>query len=438
MSRLLPRPLILAALTGLVAACASAPQPVYTPPRPTPPPPVEEPVRQPEPRPEPRPERPRDTGLTPAHLEGRELVRAAVLLPFSSDNEGARTEALRLMNAAQLALFQSGNTSVVLIPKDTGGTPSGARTAARAAITDGADIILGPLFGTSAVAVGEIAREHNIPVVAFSTDADAAGNGVYLLSFPPDIEVARVVEFVSRQGASRFAYLGPSGRYGEAVSTALRDAARLNAADVVGEEYYSGEVEAMTSAAGRLAGLGRASLDARTAAARGSDDYSWSPSPNAAFQSVILPEGGIRLRMLAPLLPYHGVDPLVVKFIGTGLWNDPETVREPALRGGWFAGPDPDARARFNTAYEAAWGEQPSRIASHAYDAVLMTVFLARSDEGITRSGIENPDGFYGADGLFRLNANGGIERGLAIFEVRASGIVTIDPAPRSFDLVGF
>lgn len=425
-------------MTGLVAACASAPEPVYQPPRPTLPPPVEEPVRQPEPQPEPQPERPRDAGLTPAHLEGRDLTRAAILLPFSSDNEGARSEALRLMNAAQLALFQSGNASVVLIPKDTGGTPAGARTAARAAITDGADIILGPLFGNAAIAAGEVAREHGIPVVAFSTDANAAGDGVYLLSFPPEIEVARVVEFVSRQGASRFAYLGPSGRYGEAVAEALREAARLNAADVVGEEYYSGEVEAMTSAAGRLAGLGRASLDARTAAARGSEDYSWSPPPNAAFQSVILPEGGIRLRMLAPLLPYHGVDPLVVKFIGTGLWNDSETVREPALRGGWFAGPDPEARARFNSAYEAAWGDQPSRIASHAYDAVLMTVFLAGSEEGISRDGIIDPDGFYGADGLFRFNADGQIERGLAIFEVRASGIETIDPAPRSFELTGF
>ena len=225
-------------------------------------------MRQPEPQQETPPVTQRNTGLTPAHLEDRNLVRAAILLPFSSDNEGARTEALRLMNAAQLALFQGGNTSIVLIPKDTGGTPSGARSAARAAITDGADIILGPLFGSAAVAAGEVAREYDVPVIAFSTDAEAAGNGVYLLSFPPDIEVARLIEYVSRQGASRFAYLGPSGRYGEAVSTALHDAARLNASEVVGEEYYSGGVEAMTSAAGRLARMGRTSLDAMEAMER--------------------------------------------------------------------------------------------------------------------------------------------------------------------------
>ena len=38
----------------------------------------------------------------------------------------------------------------------------------------------------------------NIPVIAFSTDTDTAGNGVYLLSFPPEIEVARVVELLHR------------------------------------------------------------------------------------------------------------------------------------------------------------------------------------------------------------------------------------------------
>lgn len=437
MSRLLPRPLLFVGLTALIAACATpAPPPPPAPPPTYNPPPIEQPV-EPDPEPEPQPEPERD-GLTPAHLEGRELTRAALLLPFSSSNEGAREEALRLLNAAQLALFQGGNDTLVLIPKDTGGTPDGARSAARAAIIDGADIILGPLFGTAAIAAGEVAREEGVPVIAFSTDENAAGNGVYLLSFPPDIEVARLVEFVSRQGASRFAYLGPSGRYGEAVSTALRDSARLNAGDVVGEEYYSGGVEAMTSAAGRLANMGRTSLDAMEAITREAEGRRWTPSANAPFQAVVLPEGGVRLRMLAPLLPYHGVDPLVVKFLGTGLWNDPETVREPALRGGWFAGPDPEARNRFDGSYEQAWGSAPSRIASHAYDAVLLTLFLGRGPDGITREGIENPEGFYGADGLFRFNADGRIERGMAIFEVRASGVETIDPAPREFELTGF
>ena len=46
---------------------------------------------------------------------------------------------------------------------------------------------------------------------------------------------------------------------------------------------------------------------------------------------------------------------------------------------------------------------------------------------------ITDPNGYYGADGLFRLNADGSVQRGLAILEIQPGGIQVIDPAPRSF-----
>lgn len=407
----MPKFLVAAALLA-VAACASPappdrPGPIYVPP--PPPPPIEEPGPE-----DPLPPEPRYTGLTPPHMEGREIVRAAILLPFSANNSGARSEALQLLNAAQLALFEQGGSDLVLMPKDTGGTADGARQAAQAAIRDGADIILGPLFGTAARVAGEEAGRYGIPVIAFSTDGSISGDGVYLLSFPPETEVARVIEYATRNGISRFAYLGPTGAYGNIVRDALENESRMGGGSLVASEPYSGGVEAMTSAAGRLA------------------------QSEAGYEAVMMPEGGVRLRMLGPLLPYHDVDPAEIRFLGTGLWNDPETIREPVLRGGWFAGPDEAARARFVSAYQAAYGEDPSRIASHAYDAVLLTLHLANARDGFTRTAVEDPEGFLGADGLFRFRADGRIERGLAVYSVRAGGFTVIDPAPRTFEPEGF
>ena len=66
---------------------------------------------------------------------------------------------------------------------DDGGTAEAARLAAQQAIDQGAEIILGPLFAQSVSVVGQVARARNIPVIAFSTDANVASAGVYLLSF---------------------------------------------------------------------------------------------------------------------------------------------------------------------------------------------------------------------------------------------------------------
>ena len=140
-----PRLLAVTAGAGLaLAACASTPAPPPPQPLPTP---VEEPVVEPDPEPQ-TPEEPVETGLIPPHMEGRDLARVAVLLPFSAESAAARAEALRLLRAAELALFERGGGNLLMIPKDTQGTPEGARSAALAAAEDGADLIIGPAMAS--------------------------------------------------------------------------------------------------------------------------------------------------------------------------------------------------------------------------------------------------------------------------------------------------
>ncbi|WP_412546897.1 penicillin-binding protein activator [Maricaulis sp. MIT060901] len=393
-------------------------------------PPVQEPVE--EPKPEPVDEIEELTGLIPPHMADRDLARVAVLLPFSAENGGARAEAIRLLRAAELALFERGGGNLVLIPKDTQGTADGARAAARAAIEDGADMIIGPLFAPAVSAAGEVARQSDVPVVAFSTDTTTAGDGVYLLSFPPEIEVERIVEYAARRGVWKYAYLGSQNRYGMAVYNALQNSAADTMGHVSAEAFYTGDVEAMSRASARLAEGVFPPL--RPEQADELRRRQWIPDPEAAFQAVILPEGGTRLRALGPLLISQQVDPLVVRFLGTGLWNDEDLLREPALNGGWFAGPDLDMRARFDASYEETYGSEASRIASLAYDAMALAAHLDGGELGYSREALEDPQGFQGADGLFRFGENGVIERGLAIYEVRSRGFREIEPAPLSFD----
>ena len=59
-----------------------------------------------------------------------------------------------LKQAAELALFDFDNPNVSLIPKDTKGTPEGARAAAESALHDGAELIIGPLFAAGGLGRG--------------------------------------------------------------------------------------------------------------------------------------------------------------------------------------------------------------------------------------------------------------------------------------------
>jgi branched-chain amino acid transport system substrate-binding protein len=151
--------------------------------------------------------------------------------------------------------------------------------------------------------------------------------------------------------------------------------------------------------------------------------------------AVLLPEGGARLRALAPLLPFFDIDPRAVKFLGTGLWDDAGLGSEPALVGGWYAGPSPEGFADFARRFEQAFGRRPPRLASLAYDATALAGILAKQEDGtmFSEEMLTIPDGFAGYDGIFRFRSDGLVDRGLAVLEIQRRGSRVIDPAPASF-----
>lgn len=367
-------------------------------------------------------------------------MRVALLLPFSSRSASARVESQSMLNAAQLALFERGNDRLILIPKDTGGTEDGARAAADASLSEGADIILGPFFGPSVTAAAAEARRYGKAVLSFSNDSAAAAPGVYTLGFSPEQEVERIVEYATRQDITSFAALAPDSAYGWRVRAALETSAQAYGGYLERAEFFpaGGEADAMTPPARSISLFDRRRAVVGDEPGRvGEDGERLFELP---YQAIMLPEGGIRLLSLAPLLPYFDVDPRVTKFLGTGLWRDPQVTTEPSLERGWFPGPDHEARTAFEESYRRYFNSDPSSLASLAYDAVVLTSDLTqlRGAAGITRTAVERDEGFLGASGKFRLRADGTTERVFGIYEVRRDGFVLIEPAPTSFTPLGF
>ncbi len=366
-------------------------------------------------------------GITPPHMAGRDIKRVAIILPFSAKSERLRAEAASMFRAAELAIFNRPEADTLLVALDSQGNEQGARQAVQSAVRSGVDVILGPVLSKSVAAAGREARKANIPVIAFSTDQKVAGNGTYLLSFPPEAEVRRVIDYARGTGISRFAYLGPDNRYGRRVFDEYgQHIARTGGELTATESYRGNDITVMDAPARRLSAAFKEIQDANEL----KEEEGLPPDP-LAFEAIILPEGGTALRSLAPLLLYYEDGISDVQFLGTGLWNREETVREPALNGGIFAGPDKEAQRGFLLEYDRSYGEEPSRLASLAYDAVNFGVFVADGDPRGRRARAEDPQGFYGSDGLVRFNRDGTPDRGLAVYQIRNGRFVVVDPAPR-------
>lgn len=359
-----------------------------------------------------------DDGYTPLHMSGRDVRRAAVLLPFSHPRADVRAEAESMLAGIELAMFNRGEPAFVLLPKDTAGVKSTAEARAREALEEGADIIIGPLFSANVQVVRDLAYEANVPVVAFSNSREAAGGGSYLISISPEEEVIRIVDAAFQRGVRLFAYLGPSSDYGRRIEAGLRMRVAANGGRMVSSGFYSPSNDAPVDEARQVATAVRAELESE-------------PRIRVA---VMIPEGGVKLRSVAPLLPYYDVDIRRVQLLGTGLWNDPSVWREPTLIGGIFPAPDPASVARFSENFERIYSRKPTDLASIGYDAGALAAALATAD-ALSYAGVTQQDGFSGVNGLFRFRADGTAERSLAVLELKAGeGAVPVELGRESFD----
>src|SRR5246127_3210328 len=175
----------------------------------------------------------------PSSNIGEGKVKAGLILPLSASGNAA-VAAQSMRNAAEMALAEFNNPDLQLLVKDDAGSVPDAQQAAQQALDEGAEIILGPLFALTVAPVARAARTRGVPMVAFSTDTNAAARGVYLLSFLPESDVERIVSYAASQGRRSFAALVPDNAFGSVTEAAFKQAVGRSGGRVVALERYLG------------------------------------------------------------------------------------------------------------------------------------------------------------------------------------------------------
>ena len=370
-------------LSILLASCTAGPRGK---PRPVAPPP---PVAAPD-----------ETGLP----EDQARHRVALLVPLSGPNAAVGQS---IANAATMALIDTGNKSVRVTTYDTA---TGAAAAAQRALTEGNRLFLGPLLSEDAVAVAPAARHAGVPVISYSNDTAAAGDGVFVMGFSPAQSIDRVVRYAKGRGIQRFAALVPTGIYGRNASTAMIRSVENAGGNLVAMKTYERKPKALERA---VAELGR----------------------NQGYDAVLIGDTA-RLAISAAPLIRRSSSPQA-RLLGTELWAaEPGALRVAVLGGSWFASVSDSRYRQLASAYRRQFGKSPFRLASLGYDSMLLVIKIARDwpiGARFPTGRLRDEDGFVGVDGAFRFGPNGVAQRALEVAEAGPGGVKTVSPAPTSF-----
>ena len=345
---------------------------------------------------------------------GAGRVKVALILPLSGSGNAA-VAAQSMKNASEMALAEFNNPDVQLLVKDDAGTAPGAQQAAQQALDEGAEIILGPLFALSVPAPAQLARARGVSVIAFSTDANVAARGVYLLSFLPESDVERIIGYAAAQGKKSFAALVPDNAYGTVVEGAFKQAVARRNGRVVALEHYPLDKAQMQGPARTIA------------------------QASSRADAIFIPDGADAVPTVVQSLISNGIDTKRVQLLGTGLWEDAQIFSSPALEGAWYAGPESTGFRNFSARYRARYGQDPVRTATLAYDAVALVAALIKTQgpQRFSEETLTNPSGFTGIDGLFRFKQDGTSQRGLAVLKVSPTGGQVVSAPPKAFGASG-
>ncbi len=368
--------------------------------------------------------------------------RIALLLPLSGPNAGV---AALMQQSASLAASAPGTPPLDI--RDTGGDPARAAAQAQAAIAAGDTLILGPLTAEETQAVAAVATPANIEVLSFSSDPSVAAPGVWVLGVTADQQMRRLVAAARAEGRQHLAALLPSGAFGDALQTALVDAANqagFEPPNVQRAGADSGSVDValktLTDYENR-----RGAVEQRIHAMRDSTDpqsrqqaavLAAQPPAPPPFDTLLLAANGDALRHLADKLPEYDVIAPQVRLLGPAFWAGGAS-RLHKLAGGWYAVPDPSERSGFVTAFQGKYGAAPPPIADIAFDATLIGRSLAQ-DNDYSANALTKQDGFSGVDGAIVLLPDGHVRRALAIYQIGSSGGATVvSPAPADLSSPG-
>lgn len=330
--------------------------------------------------------------------------RIALLVPMSGENGAVGSS---IANASTMALLDTNADNLRITTYDT---TTGARDATRRAIADGNKLILGPLMGDEVAQVVAEARPARVPLIAFSNDPSIAAPDVFIIGNIPDQSIERTVAYARERGSGRFAAIVPAGEYGRRAEAGLRSAILASGGELVAIESYDRGNTSIVSAAQRLKQKG-------------------------GYDTVLIADSARLAALAAGELKPRGTG--ATQLIGTELLSGDATVtRNTALRGTWYSAVSDTRFKRFSDTYTQRFGGAPYRISTLGYDAVLLTLRVARDwkvGRAFPVAQLGDEGGFLGLDGAFRFRADGVVERALEVREVRNGEVVIVVPAPDRF-----
>ena len=371
----------------------------------------------------------------------------AVLLPLSGPNASVGQT---IRTSVEMAILQNAprglNTSFYDTNENLGDTITQA-------LATNPEIIIGPVFANGAKQLRDT-KPAALPVLAFTSDATALGDGVMTMNLMPTNSVETIVREMQNDGKKNFIIIAPDTASGHLMAGTAKSAADIYELDLSGIFFYTeGNPDSIKNTSA-TASMHNARVAAHTRARQVLSDILINETLTAVeksslntqleklskvetigrvpYDAILFLGNGDDTKSLASYLRYYDIGNRDAKFYGTTMWDGSDIAYDLTMSGAKFA-TMPESSPDFTQLYEQTSGTLPNRLATFGYDATNMAIGMIYSPKS-NAAYLLDPSGYMGTDGLIRMQPTGASERALRIVELNGTGTLTeIRPAASNF-----
>ncbi len=316
--------------------------------------------------------------------------RIAALLPLS----GAWQAIGNILLQSMLLAYENTATTptISLNFYDTKSSEEGARSAFLHATSEGASLVIGPVFADHTQAISAMAEHTKTMTFSLSNISSNTTDNPYIFNFGirPEHALETLASAAIFHGKTHFLAALPDTPEGLRYHTTLSAILKAKQHRLAHTIWY---------------GVDHYNMSETLAAFDAILEQNQNDPSFPAHAALFVPSASTQtLSLLKQLESHHKLKGMQI--LGSGEWDTMYTKQDPWFTNLWFASTDPALQQHFHTLFLERYGVAPLRIASIAYDATAMAVALLTQQEALLPSSLYHKR-FEGFNGVFAFQDNG-------------------------------
>ncbi|MDA7750754.1 ABC transporter substrate-binding protein [Candidatus Pelagibacter sp.] len=342
-------------------------------------------------------------------IKANEKIKIGLLIPLTGENSEIGES---IINSVGLAINKINNSSIEIIPKDTGSNPDMALDAAIELSNLGVKIIIGPVFNESLAYLNKV---NEITFLALTNKNNNFSKNIINAGINATSQLRAIDRFIKLEKIKKTIFLTPDMDFKNEIEVAIS----RSKIKVKKNYVYNTDPTKLTEQIEKITRyqIRKQNLQDEITRLEKSDESNKEllierlkkrdTLGNVNFDSVVISDFDESLKSVTTSLLYTDVSPKEKYFITLNQWFDESLLKETSSQPLYFPSINKNNYEEFSSEYYEKYNLYPNQLSFLSYDLVGLVYYLIlQNDNIINQDMFVKKTLFKGKVGIFEIQDN--------------------------------